>query len=65
LVDDVQNACVALGCPTLHLEARLSNGAGLAFYRRLGFSALVDIPHYYVNGENARHLYRHIDADAG
>jgi ribosomal-protein-alanine N-acetyltransferase len=63
LVDSVHNICIANGCPTLHLEARISNKGGLAFYRRLGFSPLVDIPHYYANGEDARHLYRHIELD--
>lgn len=46
------------GIASLHLELRASNAAGLAFYRRLGFSTTLQVPGYYDGREPAWRMLR-------
>ena len=46
------------GMASVHLELRADNAAGRRFYRALGFSETVLIPHYYDGREAAMRMLR-------
>ena len=59
----VDSARVA-GIATIRLELRADNATALAFYRRIGFTELQTVPHYYGGHLAARRMVLRLRPDA-
>ena len=58
LVEWLLESALTAGMASVHLELRASNAAARRFYRALGFSETVLMPHYYSGRESAMRMIR-------
>jgi ribosomal protein S18 acetylase RimI-like enzyme len=60
LVQWLEKPALVAGISTVFLEVRGSNHGAQAFYERLGYRKLADIPHYYQGREAAMRMGREL-----